>query len=164
MDGLRWGSQFGGFNCSIVIPCNSNLPDLVMHIGDGTATIRSEFMMGRPLSGSADPAWVKGMQSRLYLPIATQLFSQAPTVYASQACSLSALTVTVSALASASLGPLSSTKIMSYSTRLNLLCLTLHILDRQRRNGGGHFGGNNCLNHCLLFEELLQAVRGKPWK
>ena len=102
-----------------------------MHIGNGTATIRSELMMGRPLSGPADPAWVKGMPSRLYFPLVTQISSQDPTVYASRACSLSALTVAVPAPPSASLVLLSSTKIMSYSIRQNLLLLTLHIHDHE---------------------------------
>ena len=62
LDTVYWGSQLGGFNCTIIIPCNSVLPDLQMHIGNGTAKIRGEFMKGRPLTGPANPAWGRGTQ------------------------------------------------------------------------------------------------------
>ncbi|KAI4270513.1 MAG: hypothetical protein L6R38_007112 [Xanthoria sp. 2 TBL-2021] len=54
---LLWSSKLGGYNCTIVIPCTSHLPDLEMHIGNGTARIRSEHMKGEPLTGPANPAW-----------------------------------------------------------------------------------------------------------
>ncbi|KAI4251985.1 MAG: hypothetical protein L6R42_008157, partial [Xanthoria sp. 1 TBL-2021] len=54
---LLWSSKLGGYNCTIVIPCTAHLPDLEMHIGNGTARIRSEHMMGEPLTGPANPAW-----------------------------------------------------------------------------------------------------------
>ncbi|KAL8638550.1 MAG: hypothetical protein Q9228_004300, partial [Teloschistes exilis] len=52
----RWGSQ-GTFNCTIIVPCDSHLPDLEMHIGNGTAKIRGEYMTGRPLNGPVNPSW-----------------------------------------------------------------------------------------------------------
>ncbi|KAI4260753.1 MAG: hypothetical protein LQ352_000145 [Teloschistes flavicans] len=61
---LRWGSQ-GTFNCTIIVPCDSHLPDLEMHIGNGTATIRGEYMNGRPLDGPVNPSWTQGEQSRM---------------------------------------------------------------------------------------------------
>ncbi|CAO1596797.1 hypothetical protein XANCAGTX0491_000627 [Xanthoria calcicola] len=57
---MRWSSNLGGNNCTIVIPCTSQLPDLEMHIGNGTARIRSEHMMGESLTGPANPAWSLG--------------------------------------------------------------------------------------------------------
>ena len=59
---VYWSSQLGGFNCTVIIPCNSVLPDLQMHIGNGTAKIRGTFMNGRPLTGPANPAWGRGKQ------------------------------------------------------------------------------------------------------
>ncbi|KAL8837694.1 MAG: hypothetical protein Q9170_002426 [Blastenia crenularia] len=58
--GLLWGSQLGGFNCTVIIPCASELPDFEMHIGNGTAVIHSGHMFGRSLTGPANPAWSKG--------------------------------------------------------------------------------------------------------
>ncbi|KAL8710004.1 MAG: hypothetical protein Q9220_005275 [cf. Caloplaca sp. 1 TL-2023] len=54
---LRWGSQLGNNNCTVIIPCSSELSDLEMHIGNGTTRVRRENMMGRPLTGPANPAW-----------------------------------------------------------------------------------------------------------
>ncbi|KAL8947994.1 MAG: hypothetical protein Q9222_005776 [Ikaeria aurantiellina] len=56
---VRWAS-LGGYNCTVVIPCNSELPGLEMHIGNGTARIHGENMMGRPVTGSVNPAWGAG--------------------------------------------------------------------------------------------------------
>ena len=60
LETVFWGSQLGGFNCTIVIPCSSLLPDLQMGIGNSTAIISSAFMKGRPLSGPANPGWGRG--------------------------------------------------------------------------------------------------------
>ncbi|KAL8976242.1 MAG: hypothetical protein Q9205_007710, partial [Flavoplaca limonia] len=54
---LLWSSHLGGYNCTIVIPCATQLPDLEMHVGSGTARIRSDRMMGDRLTGPADPSW-----------------------------------------------------------------------------------------------------------
>ena len=68
VEDLRWGS-LGGFNCTIIIPCSTKLRDLVMHIGNGTATIRAENMMGRPLSAPVNPSWTTGKQPHFYREI-----------------------------------------------------------------------------------------------
>ncbi|KAL8671318.1 MAG: hypothetical protein Q9168_004179 [Polycauliona sp. 1 TL-2023] len=54
-------------DCTIIIPCTSQLPDLELHIGNGTALIPSDRMMGDPLTGSVDPSWIAGSQ-KLCIP------------------------------------------------------------------------------------------------
>lgn len=66
LSNLLWSSQLGGYGCTIIIPCASALPDLEMHIGNGTARIRSEHMMGKPLTGPSDPSWNKGIHTHPY--------------------------------------------------------------------------------------------------
>ncbi|KAI4190730.1 MAG: hypothetical protein L6R41_000592 [Letrouitia leprolyta] len=61
---LQWGNQMG-YNCTVVIPCNSKLLDFEMHIGNGTARIGSGNMMGIPISGLVNSAWNAGMVIRL---------------------------------------------------------------------------------------------------
>ena len=60
LETVFWGNQLGGFNCTIVIPCSSMLPDLHMRIGNGIAIIRSDFMKGGSLAGPANPGWGRG--------------------------------------------------------------------------------------------------------
>ncbi|KAL9007455.1 MAG: hypothetical protein Q9173_007280 [Seirophora scorigena] len=67
VEGLRWGSQLGRSNCAVVIPCASKLPNLQMHVGDGVATIHGDAMIGKPLTGPANPAWPLG-SGNLCLP------------------------------------------------------------------------------------------------
>ncbi|KAL8655992.1 MAG: hypothetical protein Q9226_002830 [Calogaya cf. arnoldii] len=67
IEDIRWSSNLSGFQCTIIIPCDSVLPDLEMHIGNGTARIRKEHMMGDPLTGSADPSWSAG-SGKLCIP------------------------------------------------------------------------------------------------
>ncbi|KAI4275587.1 MAG: hypothetical protein LQ337_003099 [Flavoplaca oasis] len=57
---LLWSSHLGGYRCTIVIPCATQLPDLEMHVGSGTARIRSDRMMGDRLTLPADPSWNRG--------------------------------------------------------------------------------------------------------
>ncbi|KAL8871255.1 MAG: hypothetical protein Q9174_002876 [Haloplaca sp. 1 TL-2023] len=54
---IQWGSM-GSSNCTVILPCDSKLPDLEMHLGSGTAKVRGELMKGKTASGtgSSNPA------------------------------------------------------------------------------------------------------------
>lgn len=60
VSGLTWGSQLGGVNCTVIVPCATELPHLQIYIGNGTVTIGRELMMGKPLLSTGNPSLIQG--------------------------------------------------------------------------------------------------------
>lgn len=61
---LRQGLDFAG-PCTLVAPCNLSLPDIDLHIGDGTARVHGNLMNGRRLGNNTHPVRQNGILTLL---------------------------------------------------------------------------------------------------